>query len=211
MKLWPSKSCDEWYSALNLYPDIIAKQQVRGLEELDLWYRNEFPVQLRTRAPAYITLEELERVTRWKMQRGVWRERNRLLVAGNDPGEVERASREALAAVPDPRQPIATLSRLAGVGPATASAVLAAFRPDIYPFFDELVATQIPNLGPVSFTAPYYQRYADQLRARADKLNQACSHQEWTAHELSQALWAASGGKIAQAPPSTPRRRAMSR
>ncbi len=199
MNLWSSENCADWHTALKEYPTVIERQSVRGLAELDAWYRNEFATELAAREPAYITREELERVTRWKMQRGVWRERNRLLVAGNDRREVKRLSREALAAIPDPRQPITILSRLAGVGPATASAVLAAFRPDMYPFFDELVAAQIPGLGPVSFTAPYYQRYAARLRERAEALNKTCGHQAWTAHALSQALWAASGGKMATA------------
>ncbi|MGE5141172.1 MAG: hypothetical protein ACM3JD_17015 [Rudaea sp.] len=198
MSLWSARSCEKWHTALDLYPEIIGKQGARGLVELDGWYREEFPKRLAAREQGYITRDELEQVTRWKMQRGVWRERNRLLVAGNDPAEVERASREAFAAVPDPRQPIAILSRLAGVGPATASAVVAAYRPDIYPFFDELVAAQIPDLGPVSFTAAYYQRYAARLRERAEKLNRACPDERWTAHALSQALWAASGGKAGQ-------------
>ncbi len=194
--LWTTKSCVNWHSALDLYPAVVEQQGVRGLQQVDNWYRTEFPVLLQAREPAFMTHEELEQVTRWKMLRGVWRERNRLLVAGNDRREVEQASREACAAVPDPRQPILVLSRLAGVGPATASGVLAAFRPDIYPFFDELVAAQIPDLGPASFTAPYYLRYAARLCERADKLNKACTHQQWTAQDLSQALWAASGGKV---------------
>ena len=197
MNLWSLNNCAKWHAALDRYPAVIQQQGVRGLEELDLWYREDFPALLRGRAPAHITLPELERVTRWKMQRGVWRERNRLLVAGNDPREVERASREALAAAPDPRQPIALLSRLAGVGPATASAVMAAARPDLYPFFDELVAAQIPGLGPVAFTPAYYQRYAAQLRERAANLSKRCAHQAWTVQDVSQALWAASGGKQA--------------
>ncbi len=167
------------------------------MEEADFWYRDQFPALVAARNPAFITLEELEQVTRWKMKRGVWRERNRQLVAGNDPMEVESAAHEAFDAIPDPRKPVAILSRLAGVGPATASGVLAALRPDLYPFFDELVAAQIPDLGKVAFTAPYYARYAEQLRERANKLNKACEHGTWTAHEISQALWANSGGKAA--------------
>ncbi len=201
MNLWSAKSCAKWHTALDLYPTVIEQQGVRGLAELDLWYREEFPRRLAGREPTFVTRDELERVTRWKMQRGVWRERNRLLVAGNDARQVKRVSSEAFAAVPDPRQPVALLSTLAGVGPATASAVLAASRPDIYPFFDELVAAQIPELGPVAFTASYYQRYAAELRARAAKLNPVCAHQAWTAHRISQALWAASGGKARQSRP----------
>lgn len=198
MKLWNSEHCADWDAALEAYPAVIRAQEVRGLEELDVWYRSNLPGLIAARKPAYITRTELERVTTWKMKRGVWRERNRLLVAGNSPAAVRKASREAFAAVPDLRKPISILSALAGVGPATASAVLASYSPAIFPFFDELVAQQIPNLGAVAFTAPYYQRYAAALRERAVKLNEGCEHRAWTAHTVSQALWAAFGGKIAQ-------------
>lgn len=195
MSLWSSTNCSDWQAAIDRYPEIIAGQDVRDLLEIDTWYRTEFPASLAARDPAYITHKELEQVTRWKMKRGVWRERNRLLVAGNEPKIVKGISKEAFAAVPDPRRPIALLSQLAGVGPATASGVLAAFRPDVYPFFDELVAGQIPDLGPVSFTPAYYQRYVARLRERTDRLKEECRERHWTVQDVSQALWAASGGK----------------
>ncbi len=198
MALWNSSHCDDWHDAIDRYADVVGAQQVRGLEELDLWYRGDFPRLVAARKPAYITRTELERVTAWKMKRGVWRERNRLLVAGNSPTAVRKASRSALAAVPDLRQPIALLADLAGVGPATASAVLAGYAPAIFPFFDELVAQQIAELGAVAFTAAYYQRYAAALRQRAASLNEQCEERTWTAHAVSQALWAASGGKMAR-------------
>ncbi len=199
MNPWNSDHCAEWQQALEEYPAVIHAQQVRGLEELDAWYRCDFPGLVAARKPAHITRHELERVTTWKMKRGVWRERNRLLVAGNSPAVVKTTSRQALAAVPDLRMPISVLSRLAGVGPATASAVLAGYSPATFPFFDELVAQQIPGLGAVVFTESYYQRYASALRERAAKLNEHCEDQVWTAHAVSQALWAVSGGKMAQA------------
>jgi hypothetical protein len=196
--LWSSAKCANWISASDRYPQVIQAQGVNGLPELDLWYRTEFAAALAGRDPVCVTREELQEVTRWKMKRGVWRERNRILVAGNAPQVVQGLSIEAFAAVPDPRRPIAILSQLAGVGPATASAVLAAYRPDIYPFFDELVAAQIPGLGPVAFTPAYYQRYATRLRERANQLKGLCSEYEWTAQQVSQALWVASGGKAGQ-------------
>jgi len=69
---------------------------------------------------------------------------------------------------------------------------------EAYPFFDELVAAQVPGLGPVAFTPAYYQRYAAQLRARALELGHDCPEPAWTAQDLSQALSAASGGKRAR-------------
>ena len=198
MKLWQIESCDDWHAALERYADTIRVQQLNGLPEIDAWYRDELPALIAARKPAYITLAELERATVWKMKRGVWRERNRQLVRGNPSAQVKQISMDAFAAVPDLRKPVDTLSALAGVGPATSSAVLACYAPAIYPFFDELVAAQIPGLGKVAFTAAYYQHYAAALRERAARLNAECTHREWTAHEVSQALWAASGGKVAQ-------------
>ena len=198
MKLWASNKCADWHDALDRYADIIAMQQVNGLVELDAWYRNELPARIAKRSPAHITHAELVNVTKWKMKRGVWRERNRLLVEGNAPALVKKISMDAFAAIPDPRKPVDLLSQLAGVGPATSSGVLACVAPSIYPFFDELVAAQIPRLGKVAFTAAYYQRYAEQLRQRTERLQKSCAHHTWTAHDLSQSLWSASGGKIAQ-------------
>jgi len=198
MNLWQTNECADWHAALERYVEIIRAQQVNGLPEIDAWYRDELPALIAARKPAYITLAELERATVWKMKRGVWRERNRLLVIGNPSAKVKQTSQEAFAAVPDPRKPVDILSTLAGVGPATSSAVLACSAPAIYPFFDELVAAQIPQLGKVAFTATYYQRYAAALRERAARLSVQCEHRAWTAQDVSQALWAASGGKVAQ-------------
>jgi hypothetical protein len=198
VSLWNSEPCAEWEQALARYPEVVRAQQVHGLAELDEWYRGEFPGLIATRRPAYITHAELERVTAWKMKRGVWRERNRLLVAGNSPATVKSTSQKAFAAVPDVRRPVSLFSDLSGVGPATASAVLAAYAPALFPFFDELVAQQIPDLGTVAFTAAYYQRYATALRTRAARLNAQGTPCEWTAHAAGLALWAAAGGKNAQ-------------
>ena len=109
---------------------------------------------------------------------------------GNNPEAVEEASTAALAKVPHPTGPISELAKLKGVGPATASAAVAAFAPATYPFFDELVAAQLPGLGPVAWTLGYYARYADALRAAARELGG-----EWTPALLERALWAHVGGK----------------
>ncbi len=195
MKLWTSTKCADWHAALDRYADIVEMQHVNGLAELDTWYRDELPTLIAARSLAYITRSELEDVTKWKMKRGVWRERNRLLVQSNAPALVKKISMQAFAAIPDPRKPVDLLSTLAGVGPATASAVLACVAPSVYPFFDERVAAQILGLGKVAFTASYYQRYAAQLRDRAERLQKSCTHRKWTAHDVGQALWSISGGK----------------
>lgn len=178
--------------ALRAYPAVVRRQGVERLPELDRWYREELPGQIAARQPAHVTRSELVRMTEWKMARGVWRARNLVLVRGNRENEVVEASAEALDSMPHPTRPISRLAKLAGVGPATASAVTAAAAPDIYPFFDELVAAQLPGLGPVAWTLGYYARYAEALRTLARELGT-----EWTPRTLEQALWAHTGGKAA--------------
>src|SRR5262249_45444801 len=153
--LWASVDAGRWRADLERYAAVVDAQDVRRLSELDRWYRQDLPVVLAGRAEPYVTRDELVRVTEWKMARGVWRQRNLFLVRSNEADLIERRSREALARVPDPTAPIATLTKLAGVGPATASAVAAAVAPATYPFFDDLVAGQVPDLGPVDFTLKY--------------------------------------------------------
>jgi len=188
--LWSSDDAGEWRASLDRYPDVVAGQGVARLAELDHWYREELPGSIAARRPAHVTLDELVRLTEWKMARGVWRARNLVLVRGNAPDAVVETSAGALAKVPHPTAPIAALATLAGVGPATASGVAAAFAPDVYPFLDELVAGQIPTLGPVAWTLGYYARYAAAIRERAARLGEG-----WTPATVERALWAHVGGK----------------
>ncbi len=191
-RLWGSDDPDDWRGALEAYEAVVAGQGVNGLVDLDAWYRLELPKQLSSRVPSFVTRAELVEVVRWKMKRGEWRARNLSLVQGNSDERVRAASTAAFEAVPHPRQPLAILSQLDGVGPATASAVLLALRPELYPFFDDLVARSVPSLDEPKFTLPYYLRYAEALQARAASLAE-----DWSAHAVGQALWAAAGGKAA--------------
>lgn len=188
--LWSSNAPDAWTRAEASYESVIERQGVPRLPALDRWYRDELPAAIASRRRPHVTHAEMVTVTDWKMARGVFRARNLMLVRGNDAKVVETTSAAALAAVPDPKAPIAALAELAGVGPATASAVLAAAHPEIYPFFDDLVANQIPGLGKVAYTVGYYVKYADALRERAAERGKG-----WTPVRIERALWAHVGGK----------------
>jgi hypothetical protein len=188
--LWTSDEIEDWQLALDCYENVIAQQGVERLPDLDRWYRDELPVTIAARQPAHVTLPELVRLTEWKMARGVWRARNLALVRSNAPALVVQTSATALATVPHATAPIAALAQMAGVGPATASAIAAAAAPSVYPFFDELVAAQVPQSGRLTFTLGYYARYAAALRQRADRLGHG-----WTPALVERALWANVGGK----------------
>ena len=206
MELWYEPACDPWHAALDAYEDVIDAQEVTRLAEHDRWFHEDLPRLIAARRtdptarPGYVTRDELIRVTHWKMARGVWRARNLQLVQSNQASDVEAASRAALAAIPDPRRPILALTRLAGVGPATASAILAAAAPEHYPFFDDLIAGSIPEFGEVKYTTSYYLDYAARIRDRAGALSAACPHGGWTPHDVDRALWAACGGKTGRPP-----------
>lgn len=189
--IWSSSAPEVLRRALASYEDVVARQGVARLPEHDRWYREELPRAIASRSPAHVTLPELVRLTEWKMARGVWRARNLVLVRGNEPGAVIDTSTDALSKIPHPTRPISILATLAGVGPATASAVVAASAPGSYPFFDELVAAQLPELGKVAWTLGYYARYAEALRERARQLGG-----DWTPVMLERALWAHAGGKV---------------
>ena len=191
MKLWGTDDAGAWKAALDAYDDVIARQGVAKLPELERWYRDELPGLIASRARPHVTHAEMVRITEWKMARGIWRPRNLALVRGNDAALVERVSADALAKVPHPSIPVATLAKLAGVGPATASAVVAAAAPDVYPFFDELVAAQVPGMAKeVKFSPAEYARYSAALRERATVLGAG-----WTPADVERALWSHAGGK----------------
>ena len=210
MNLWNTQKCEMWREKLNQYEALLLAHQVNQLPEIDAWYRNELPRVLATRKPAYATKDEFLEILRWKMKRGDWREYNRIRIANTDAPTIKKIAQDAFAAARDLssevetkskeyKKPIQIFCELDGVGPATASAALAAFRPDLYPFFDEWIArqiaAQIEGLGKVAFTPSYYWKYADALRLKANELTKRCK-QEWRAQDVGQALWVASGGKL---------------
>lgn len=193
-KLWTATSDSRWRDALRSYPAVIARQGVTRLADLDEWYRDVLPEAIAKRRPRHATHAELVKLTEWKMARGVWRAPNLVLVKGNDADLVKKTTADALAGAPHPTAPIAALVKLGGVGPATASALAAAAEPSIYPFFDEIVAAQVPGLGVVKWTLGYYAKYAEALRERARALGG-----DWTPVLVERAVWASLGGKAGDA------------
>ena len=192
--LWLSTSDSEWRRALRSYDEVVLGQGVARLQALDRWYREELPDAVAKRRPRHATHAELVMLTEWKMARGVWRAPTLVLVRSNDAALVKETTTIALASAPHPTAPIAALAKLDGVGPATASALASAAEPTVYPFFDELVAAQVPALGPVAWTLGYYAKYAEALRARAAELGGACMPVM-----VERALWASVGGKAGAA------------
>lgn len=193
--LWSSDSCRQWADALERYPATVARQGSELLTRRDSWYQDELPGQIAKRRPARVMRDELVWIVEWKMARGVWRARNLHLARSNPADQVESASQAAFGAADNERRALGLLAELKGVGPATASALLAAYQPERYPFFDDIVAEQVPGLAPGEFTIRAYLAYAEALRRRSSELSSSCPQGGWTAQRVGLALWSAAGGK----------------
>lgn len=189
LPLWRSADVSEWQDALDGYDAAIAALPNAKLTGHDAWYRGELSPLVHARTPMHVTHDEMVRITEWKMARGVWRAPNLVLVRNNPPGAVEAATSDAAALLDVPAKALAAVSALGGVGPATASAVLAVMAPDRFPFFDEIVTGQVAphveGMGKIAWTAPYYRKYVAALVARAEMLAHG-----WHATMIERALWA---------------------
>nr|CAN60405.1 hypothetical protein VITISV_034137 [Vitis vinifera] len=96
------------------------------------------PALIRQRNPnPYITTSELSKLMQWKLTRGKWRPRLLDFVSSLDEALVKSASQKAFQSLPDISKAISELTVLKGVGPATASALLAAYAPDVAPFMSD--------------------------------------------------------------------------
>lgn len=189
LPLWRADDRAMWTEALAGYDAAIAALPNAKLMTHDAWYRLELPARVHARTPMHLTHDEMVQLTEWKMARGVWRAPNLVLVRNNPVGAVEAATSSAAALLAEPAKALAAVCALGGVGPATASAVLAVMAPERFPFFDEIVTGQVAphvdGMGKIAWTAPYYRKYAAALIARADALAHG-----WHAGMVERALWA---------------------
>lgn len=135
------KDIGAWKEALASYQTKLESLQKPQLISLDDFYRTQLPVAIQSRKPVpYITKSEISQLMKWKLSRGKWRPRLLDFVTSLSEEEVESASKKAFGSLPDLAKAISELTVLKGVGPATASAVLAAYAPDIAPFMSDEVS-----------------------------------------------------------------------
>ncbi|KAF2323946.1 hypothetical protein GH714_004189 [Hevea brasiliensis] len=102
----------------------------------------------------------------WKLSRGKWRPRLLDFVSSLDEELVKSASQKAFESLPDLRKAVSQLTVLKGVGPATASAVLAAYAPDVAPFMsDEAMEAALGTSK--DYTLKQYLLFTDKLLSKS--------------------------------------------
>ncbi|KAL5699678.1 hypothetical protein ACHQM5_030549 [Ranunculus cassubicifolius] len=122
----------------------------------------------------HITKSDLIKLMQWKLSRGKWQPRLLDFVTNLDESVVKSASEKAFRAMTeDVGKAIEELTVLKGVGPATASAVLAAFASEIAPFMsDEVMVAALGNSK--DYTLKQYLVFAKKLQEKL-KVGLACS------------------------------------
>lgn len=191
------EALDAYEKVLRSKADTMKKKaDAKALVELDNWYQHELPVVIQGRKTKFITHSELCKLMKWKLTRGKFRPRLTEMVQTNSPQIVLDASQSAFDLLPDVEQAIKALTVLKAVGPATASAILAAGAPDQVPFMaDESMLAVLPG-RPKAYTLPYFLDYRDAIKSLVNKLNRedsgASKDDKWTPHKVELALWAKS-------------------
>ncbi|XP_052191278.1 uncharacterized protein LOC127800608 [Diospyros lotus] len=181
-----------WREALSSYRTRIESLNKPNLVSLDEFYTNELPLLIHQRNPnPYITTSELSKLMQWKLTRGKWRPRLLDFVSSLDEALVKSASEKAFKSLPDISKAVTELTILKGVGPATASSILAAYAPDVAPFMsDEAMVAAIGNSK--DYTLKQYLVFVDKLQNKAKELS--LEGDVFTPSDVERALWSSAVG-----------------
>ncbi|KAF1316768.1 hypothetical protein FI667_g15184, partial [Globisporangium splendens] len=146
-----------------------------NLVELDKWMQTTLPVVLHERDPKpFITQSELVKLMEWKLKKGKWRPALMKYIENLSAPAVKKASEKALTELKNGgplKSVIEALCELKGVGPATSSAVLAAYDNNVPFMGDEALEAIAHIIGARKYTLGHYLNFATQLQEKARWLN----------------------------------------
>lgn len=185
-QLFAETSPRVWEQELDLYStalDLIAKSKDKPqLKQLDaLW--QALPEVINQRSPPHLLLAEVSAVMEWKLIRGKFRPLQKV-VDSNASSQVISLSTSAFKALQsdDWETAMKNLTQLRGIGPATASALLATVNPHNCPFMaDEVIEV---TTGKRDYTMKIYKELRTSLIQKSKRLG---AH--WSAEMVGRALW----------------------
>eukprot|EP01060_Flectonema_neradi_P035072 TRINITY_DN6338_c0_g1_i1.p1 TRINITY_DN6338_c0_g1~~TRINITY_DN6338_c0_g1_i1.p1 ORF type:complete len:253 (+),score=37.74 TRINITY_DN6338_c0_g1_i1:28-786(+) len=200
-ELWESQDKTQWLNFLCGYPSCVralAESKKKGpgtLIEDDDW--------IRTQAPKLLSSKKFDagcmsQVVRWKLSKGVFRPKLQQMADSLDDEEVKDAIKSAMKHLPNNvLLALKSLTVLKGIGPATASAVLAASDGSV-PFFSDEAYRAATNTSTIKYTEKSYVEFCELLQDKATSLNkqkpkrsdsEKVTNKKFTPDEVQQALW----------------------
>ncbi|RUS19640.1 hypothetical protein BC937DRAFT_87166 [Endogone sp. FLAS-F59071] len=186
-----------WRTTLDAYDRALAaictsKSSGQRLAELDKWYHETLPDLINSRKAeansVFMTRDEVVKVTEWKLKRGKFRPRLQSLVESNTDAMVRKITSDSFAKLPNVKDSLRVIKDLKGVGPATASAILAAYSP-LIPFMSDEAMEAIPGMGKIAYVEKYYLKYLENVTAKCDELNSGQKDFVWTPRLVERTLW----------------------
>ncbi|MBA0671497.1 hypothetical protein Gotri_014422 [Gossypium trilobum] len=194
-----------WKEALSSYKSRIQSLNKPNLISLDEFYTHDLPSLLRQRNPnPFITTAELSRLMQWKLTRGKLRPRLLNFVSSLDDSSVQSVSQKAFLSLPDISKAISQLTVLKGVGPATASAVLAAYAPETAPFMSD--EAMVAALGSSKdYSLKQYLLFVEKLQSKS-KVGEELSSMgdSFRPSDVERALWSSAVGVKLQSSQTAP-------
>ncbi|KAM0250567.1 hypothetical protein ACHAP5_002097 [Fusarium lateritium] len=190
---------EEFERLLEQYPSLIkrlsdekgAKGGQRTLEELDNYRYNDvldtFNSNRRVRP---MTLEDIKTLVEWKLRHGKFRPTLMKLVSSNDPDDAEDIVKQALETYSKDANVDATLgilTKLRGIGPATASLLLAVHDASRVIFFADEAFWWLCCEGKqssIKYTAKEYRELCSKVDALRSRLGVEASDVEKVAYVL---------------------------
>lgn len=113
-------------------------------------------------------------------------------MASLDEELVKSASQKAFLCLPgDLSKAVSELTVLKGVGPATASAVLAAYAPEVAPFMSDEAMEAVLGQSK-DYSLKQYLLLANKLQEKAKELSS--EDEQFTASDVERALWSSAVG-----------------
>lgn len=176
LALWKSDDPAAWRAALDAYHTRMGALNNDKLVNLDRWFHEELPNAIAKREPPHMRASELVKLVDWKMTRGKVRPRLLDFAKAHSDETARDATSAAIAvigggggkkkssgagegsemaktiAVEDLPSALEPLVALKGMGPATASAVMAAVDSSIPFMSDDIIAVALPPSGGSSDT-----------------------------------------------------------
>lgn len=122
--------------------------------------------------------------------RGKYRPQLLDLVRINTELAVKSTSKKAFRKLPNLSGAITALTNLKGIGPATASAILAAAFPEQAPYMADESMLSTPGVEATDYTLAEYLNYAERIKTCTEQLAEKDPNSTWTPHKVELVLWA---------------------